>query len=63
MSSFFFKVLTLTKPENREIGKRPADEQLHVLPLYRWEAVNEDGTLYGIGEKIKSGAVEVGYVQ
>ena len=55
--------MTLTKPENREIGRKPPDEQFHVLPLYRWDPCSEDGTLNGIGKKLKSGAIEVGLIK
>ena len=45
------------------IGSKVADEQFHVLPLYRLDPSNDDGSLLGMGEKLKekieSGAVEV----
>nr|CAB3262691.1 uncharacterized protein LOC100181878 [Phallusia mammillata] len=52
-------VLTLTKPEMRELGKKPADEQLHVLPLYKLDLSNEQGTYDGVLDKINSGAIEI----
>ena len=34
-------IVTLTKKENRQLGVRPSDEQLHVLPLYVLEKAKE----------------------
>lgn len=51
--------MTLTKPELRKVGMKPADEQLHVLPLYKLDVTDEQGGEEGLEQKIASGAVEV----
>lgn len=51
--------MTLTKAANRIIGYKPADEQLHVLPMHTLDITNERGTFQGVGEKIRTNALEV----
>ena len=51
-------ILTLTKPENRGVRK-PAEEQLHVLPHYVIDETDEWGTKEGQQEKVREGHVDV----
>ena len=52
-------ILTLTKPENRIIGKKPEDEQLHVLPHYMVDDTDEYGSVEGQKRKVSQGKLEV----
>ena len=52
-------MVTLTKPENRQFGVKPDDEQLHVLPHYAPDETDELGSADAQKDKVRQGAIEV----
>ena len=50
-------VVTLGKPENRILGVKPEDEQLHVLPHYSVDKTDEFDSIDGQNFKVTTGQV------
>ena len=51
-------VVTLCKPENRILGVKPEDEQLHVLSHYAPDKTDEFDSVDGQNYKVRKGEVE-----
>ena len=51
-------VVTLCKPENRILGVKPEDEQLHVLSHYAPDKTDEFDSFEGQNYKVRNGEVE-----
>ena len=50
-------VVTLLKPENRILGVKPEDEQLHVLSHYALDKTDEFDSIHGQNYKVGTGEV------
>ena len=51
-------ILTLLKPEHRDLKGKADDEQLHVLPHYAIDTTDESGSVEGQKAKIHTGLLQ-----